>query len=212
MAKELGRFITLEGVEGVGKSTNLNFVVEFIQKQLNKKVLVTREPGGTPFAEEIRNLLLKNISEAVHPDTELLLMFAARAQHLQQKILPALQDGKWVICSRFTDSSLAYQGGGRGIDLIRIEELAHWVQGEFQPDLTLLLDLPVEIGLQRAKVRGELDRIEQEELSFFKRVRDQYLLLAQQYADRYQVIDASGSVEDVQAQIRHVLLNKFISG
>ncbi len=199
-----GKFITLEGGEGAGKTTNLNLIQSYLLQQ-NIPVLLTREPGGTPLAEKIRDLLLENQSEKVSQEAELLLMFASRAQHLSELILPALESGKWVLCSRFTDSSYAYQGGGRGIDLNKIKILENFVQGDFQPDLTFYFDLPVEIGMARAKQRGELDRIEQEELNFFERVRQIYLQRAQEYPKRFRVIDANQSLETVAESILDIL-------
>jgi len=199
-----GKFITLEGGEGVGKTTNLDFIQQYLSQQ-GIEVVVTREPGGTPFAEKIRDLLLMpNPGEHIAEDTELLLMFASRAQHLAQVIKPALKAGKWVLCSRFTDSSLAYQGGGRGIPLEKIQQLAQWVHGDCQPDLTLILDLPAGVGLERAKARDALDRIELEKIDFFERVRKTYLQLAQS-AGRYKLIDANVPLAQVQNQIRQHL-------
>ncbi|MDF2940452.1 MAG: tmk [Gammaproteobacteria bacterium] len=199
----IGKFITLEGGEGVGKTTSLDFIQSYLtQKGVN--LVVTREPGGTPFAEKIRNVLLEPSDEKVDVDTELLLMFASRAQHLAELIKPAIARGEWVLCSRFTDSTYAYQGGGRGISFERIRTLEQWVHDDFQPDLTLYFDLPVEIGMQRAKARGHLDRIEQEDLDFFERVRAAYLKRAKE-SSRYRVIDASQSIEQVQSQIATIL-------
>ncbi len=199
-----GRFITLEGSEGVGKSTNLDFVHQRLLAA-GKRVIVTREPGGTDVSEKIRALLLDPANKTMVSDCELLLMFAARAQHLQEVILPAIERGEWVLCDRFTDATYAYQGGGRGIDVHRIASLETWVQGEVRPDLTLLLDIPVEIGLARAGERGALDRFEQEQLSFFERVRQSYLEQAAAAPQRYRVIDASQSLEAVQIQIASLL-------
>ena len=161
-----GRFITLEGSEGSGKSTNLNYIHQRLQ-QAGLEVILTREPGGTPLAEKIRELLLDKQNTAMVSDTELLLMFAARAQHLNELIIPALEQGKWVLCDRFTDATYAYQGAGRGIAHDRIAQLETWVQGELRPDLTFFLDLPVAQGLARAGERAELDRFEREEIDFF---------------------------------------------
>ncbi|MES9969919.1 MAG: dTMP kinase [Candidatus Thiodiazotropha sp.] len=195
-----GRFITVEGGEGAGKSSNL----AFIQTQLEaagKQVLFTREPGGTPLGEAIRELLLGHKHTGMADDTELLLMFAARAEHLQQKILPALEQGIWVLCDRFTDASFAYQGAGRGLSLEKIAELQKFVQGELRPDLTLLLDLPVELGLQRAGERSEPDRFERETQDFFERVRSGYLQIAREEPGRVRVIDAAPELSQVQQQI-----------
>ena len=166
---------------------------------------VTREPGGTELSEAIRGLLLDHRQTVMSDDTELLLMFAARAQHLAELIHPALDKGEWVLCDRFTDATYAYQGGGRGIDIDRIAMLENWVQGSLRPDLTILLDLPVDVGLSRAGERGELDRFEREKLDFFERVRQTYLDMAAQYPSRYRIIDASLDIPQVKAQIDEVL-------
>ncbi len=203
-----GVFITLEGVEGVGKSTNLTY----IQSKLNASghpVVVTREPGGTEMAEEIRHLLLQPRSEPVSEMAELLLMFAARAQHLHALIKPSLNAGQWVLCDRFTDATFAYQGGGRGLPLHWISNLETMVQQTIKPDLTFLLDLPVEIGLERAAKRSELDRFEVEKKTFFEQVRNAYLMRAEQEPDRFAIIDASVSLSEVHAQIDKVLAEKL---
>lgn len=197
-----GRFITLEGVEGAGKSTAL----EHVRATLADKgidLVVTREPGGTALGEELRGLLLGHKHTGMAHDAELLLMFAARAQHLHQVIEPALAAGHWVLCDRFTDATYAYQGGGRGLALERIEALETWVQGSRRPDLTLLLDLPVEIGLARAGKRSAPDRFESEHQAFFERVRQAYLAIAQAQPDRVKVIDASQVLDDVSAEIAY---------
>jgi dTMP kinase len=199
-----GQFITVEGIEGVGKTTN----IEFIQQRLlaaGKDVVVTREPGGTPLGEAIRGLLLDPEYTGMDSTCELQLMFAARAEHLARVIRPALDRGHWVLCDRFTDATYAYQGGGRGIDTKIIARLEELVQGDFRPGVTLLLDVPVEIGLARAGSRGSLDRFEQEEVDFFDRVRQSYLDMAGQYTARYRVIDASQPLEQVQQQLEVVL-------
>lgn len=199
-----GLFITLEGGEGAGKSTQMAFVQKRLLEALQSKgksLQVTREPGGTVLGEQIRELLLDHRQTAMDSDTELLLMFAARAQHLAQKIRPTLDDGDWILCDRFTDATYAYQGGGRGIDTQRIAALEDWVQGELRPDLTLLLDLPVDVGMARAGERGELDRFEREQLTFFERVRQTYRDRATAEPGRYRIIDASQSIEQVQKQI-----------
>jgi dTMP kinase len=203
MSRSIGKFITLEGVEGVGKTTNQTFIQEFLSAR-SIDFVTTREPGGTRLAERIRDIALAPDEEKISTDAELLLMFASRAQHLEQLILPALKEGKWVICSRFTDSTYAYQGSGRGIPESRIAVLESWVQKDFQPDLTLIFDLPVEIGLSRAHARGALDRIEQESVDFFNRVRQGYLARAK-LSSRYHLVDASKSLPEVQAQIHQVL-------
>lgn len=199
-----GLFITFEGGEGAGKSTMIEKACDYFQAQ-GRAVLLTREPGGTPLAEEIRELILGKKFPELCAKTELLLVFAARAQHLHELIIPALEQGKVVLCDRFTDASWAYQGGGRGQPAEFIAMLEQGVQGPLQPDLTLLLDLPVAVGLQRMASRGEADRIEQESLDFFERVRAAYLQRAQQFPRRFRVIDASRDVAGVWADIRHAL-------
>ncbi len=203
MNKFGGRFITLEGGEGAGKSTNLEYVRRHLE-QAGCDVMVTREPGGTALGERIRTLLLDPDSE-IHADTELLLMFAARAQHLQEKVFPALERGMWVLCDRFTDATYAYQGGGRGLDERRIEVLEQWVQSEFKPDMTLLFDIPVEAGLERAGRRGQLDRFEQERETFFNSVRQTYLDRAGNDPVRFRVIDASRELAAVQLQLDAII-------
>jgi dTMP kinase len=206
-----GRLITLEGIEGAGKSSHMQFIAEKLQ-QAGKEILLTREPGGTELGEGIRELLLKNNEEAMSEETELLLMFAARAQHVQQLILPAMAEGKMVICDRFTDSSYAYQGGGRGISTEKISQLEAWLfsgaLSGFKPDLTLLLDLSVETGLSRARARGETDRFEIETVSFFQNARDTFLSIAQDEPDRVKVIDAEQQLEAVQSSILKVLVEQ----
>jgi len=198
------RFITVEGIEGVGKSTNLAFIRDYLRK-FKRQVVLTREPGGTALGEEIRDLLLDHRHDGMAADTELLLMFAARAEHLARVIRPELAAGKFVVCDRFTDATYAYQGGGRGIPGERIAMLERWVQGELRPDLTLLLDVPVALGLQRAGARQVADRFEQEQSEFFDRVRSCYLSMARQESHRYRLIDASLALEEVQQQIANVL-------
>lgn len=200
-----GLFITMEGTEGVGKSTNLEFVHRYLSDR-DKEVVVTREPGGTELGEKIRGLLLDHRNQNMADDAELLLMFAARAQHIAEVIEPALAQGKWVLCDRFTDATYAYQGGGRGIDTQRIAQLESWVQGELRPNITLLLDAPVEVGLARAAKRNqEADRFEREKAAFFERVRGAYLDQAKAHPNRYRVIDASQSLYQVKAQLEAVL-------
>ncbi len=199
-----GKFITVEGIEGVGKSTNIEFIRNILEAA-DKQVVITREPGGTPVGEEVRNLLLDNRNSAMSNDTELLLMFAARAEHLAHVIRPALDEGKYVLCDRFTDATYAYQGGGRDIPFGRIAILEEWVQDGLKPDLTLLLDLPVATGMQRAGQRSQADRFEQEQQAFFMRVRNTYLSLADRETERIRIVDASESLEDVQARIRDEL-------
>lgn len=192
-----GLFITLEGPEGAGKSTNREYLAEHLRAQ-GLDVVLTREPGGTPLAERIRELLLAPSDEKMDADTELLLVFAARAQHLAEVIRPALARGAIVLCDRFTDATYAYQGGGRGLSLERIATLENFVQGALRPDLTLVFDLPVEIGLSRAAARGRLDRFEQEGQAFFEAVRQVYLARAQATPQQYKLIDAAQSLVQVQ--------------
>lgn len=199
-----GRFITVEGTEGVGKSTNMAFIENWL-KGSGKELVITREPGGTDLGEKLRSVLLDAKEQSMCDDTELLLMFAARAQHLQEVILPALDAGKWVLCDRFTDSTYAYQGGGRGIEMERIAHLEQWVQGDRRPDMTLILDLPVGVGLERAGKRSAPDRFELEKHDFFNKVRDTYLERAKAHPERYQIINASPSISDVQQSIQTVL-------
>lgn len=203
-------FITVEGIEGAGKSTCLDLVERCIRRR-GHELLVTREPGGTALGEDLRSLLLGHRHEGMADDTELLLMFAARAEHLHARILPALAAGTWVLCDRFTDATYAYQGYGRGIDLGRITNLENWVQGERRPDLTLLLDLPVEIGLERAGKRSTPDRFESQALEFFERVRNGYLSLATAAPDRFRVIDAAQSLQQVSDQLASAL-DAFLDG
>ena len=199
-----GLFITLEGPEGAGKSTNREFLAERLTRA-GCEVVLTREPGGTPLAERIRELLLEPSDEPMGADTELLLVFAARAQHLARVICPALAAGKVVLCDRFTDATYAYQGGGRGLSLERIALLEEFVQGGLRPDLTLVFDLPVEVGLARAAARGRLDRFEQEGRQFFEAVRQAYLARAAQSPARYRLLDAAQPLAAVQTQLDALL-------
>jgi len=199
-----GKFITVEGIEGVGKTTNIDFIHQRLLAA-GKDVVVTREPGGTPLGEAIRGLLLDPEYTGMDSICELQLMFAARAEHLARVIRPALEKGQWVLCDRFTDATYAYQGGGRSIDTGIIARLEALVQGDFRPDVTLLLDVPVEVGLSRAGKRGQLDRFEQEQIDFFQRVRNSYLAMAKQHGKRYRIIDASPPLEQVQQQLSDVL-------
>lgn len=199
-----GKFITIEGTEGVGKSTNIAFIQDWLVKQ-GIDVVMTREPGGTPLAEELRQILLAKRDEAFDPSAELLLIFAARAQHLAQVILPALSRGAWVVSDRFTDATYAYQGFGRGLNLETIETLENLVQGTLRPDLTLVLDIEVELGLARASARAELDRFESEKVEFFERVRAGYQKRAEQNPQRYARVDAGQPLEKVQQDIERVL-------
>ena len=197
-------FISLEGSEGAGKSTSLKFIKTWFEEKGIVPVM-TREPGGTPFAEEIRSLLLATRDEKVASDTELLLMYASRVQHCQQHIIPELAKGNWVISDRFNDASFAYQGTARGLDIKRITELDHWCLQDFRPDLTLFLDISVELGLKRAGLRSTPDRFEEEDIKFFEDVRRGYLLRAENEPERIKIIDASGTIEQVQARIKTVL-------
>lgn len=199
-----GKFITVEGIEGVGKSTNIDFLTAAFE-QRGHKVLTTREPGGTPMADRIRQLLMEHGDEPMPDIAELLLMFAARALHVNNVIQPALAAGTWVICDRFTDSSRAYQGAGRGLPQEDINQLAQWVHGDLQPDLTILLDAPAETGMSRAEKRGAPDRIEIERGDFFKRVRQCYLELAASEPERFVVVDASQDLASVQQHLGDVV-------
>jgi len=198
-----GRFITVEGIEGVGKSSNIEVLANRIRKA-GFDVLTTREPGGTPVAEDIRTLLKEHGDEPIPEIAELLMMFAARALNVNNVIIPALDAGKWVICDRFTDSSRAYQGGGRGLPMATIDQLADWVHGDTNPDVTLLLDAPVDVGMARASGRGAPDRIEREKHDFFERVRACYLSLAARDPDRFVVIDTTRSLKEVQRDVERL--------
>jgi len=195
-----GRFITVEGIEGVGKSSNIAVLVEHIE-QAGIDVLTTREPGGTPVAEDIRKLLKDHGDEPIPEIAELLMMFAARALNVNNVIRPALEAGQWVISDRFTDSSRAYQGGGRGLPMETIDSLADWVHADTWPDVTILLDAPVAVGMSRANSRGEPDRIEREKHDFFQRVRDCYLDIARREPERFVVLDATRSLSEVRADV-----------
>lgn len=203
-----GKFITVEGIEGVGKSTNIEFLSSIIEAK-GFSVLRTREPGGTPMAERIRQMLLAHDEEPLPDIAESLLFFAARALHVNNTIQPALAAGTWVVCDRFTDASRAYQGHGRGLGLERINLMADWVHKDLQPDLTLLLDAPPEIAMDRAEKRGEADRLDSEEVDFYQRVRDGYLGLAAAEPDRIAVLDASQELSSVQAAIA-VEINRLL--
>ena len=195
-----GKFITVEGIEGVGKSTNIDTLVARIEAA-GHKVLTTREPGGTPYAENIREILMNRCDEPVPEIAELLLMFAARSFNVNNVILPALEAGTWVVCDRFTDSTRAYQGGGRGIPMETIDRVADWVHGDTWPDLTILLDAPVEVGMERAGNRSEPDRFEQERHEFFQRVRECYLQIAASEPDRFVVIDTTQTIDEVREEM-----------
>lgn len=201
-----GLFITLEGPEGAGKSTNRDYLAECLRGQ-GIEVVLTREPGGTALGERVRELLLTPSDEPMAADTELLLVFAARAQHLAQVIRPALAQGRVVLCDRFTDATYAYQGGGRGLSEARIAVLEDFVQGELRPDLTLIFDLPVEVGLARAAARGRLDRFEQEGQGFFEAVRQTYLGRARAEPQRYRILDAAQPLDQVQRDLDALLVD-----
>lgn len=199
-----GRFITLEGVDGAGKSTHLPWLVNHLRGK-GRTVIQTREPGGTALGERLRELLL---NEPMHLETEALLMFASRREHLELVIKPALERGEWVVCDRFTDASFAYQGGGRGLAVEKLAQLENWVQGNFQPDLTLLFDLPIEIAAQRmAGSARNLDRFEQEKDDFHERVRSEYLSRAAKAPRRIRVIDSRQNLSDIQKQLETILLS-----
>jgi len=195
-----GIFITLEGGEGAGKSSNLGFIEAWL-RQAGVNPVMTREPGGTRAGEEIREILLHSQDLSLTPETEMLLMFAARAEHLGQVVKPALAQGRVVVCDRFTDATYAYQGGGRGLPAGRIAVLEQWVQGDLRPDATLLFDVPVNVGLERAGQRSAPDRFEREDLEFFERVRKTYLARARAEPERFRVIDAGGTPAEVQQQL-----------
>lgn len=203
-----GIFITLEGIEGVGKTSNLHFVRDWLLAR-GLSVYLTREPGGTPLAEEIRHLLLTPRDEKIGADTELLLMFAARSQHVETVIKPKLASGHCVLSDRFVDASYAYQGGGRGIAVSRLQQLEQWTLGDFRPDLTILLDLDPITALQRAKARSAADRFEQETVAFFEAARAHYLQRAQAEPQRFVVIDASVPLVNVQQQIASALQQRW---
>lgn len=196
-----GKFITLEGVDGAGKSTHIPYIADLLRAS-GKEVLLTREPGGTPLGERLRELLLH---EHMHPETESLLMFAARREHLEQVIVPALVRGAHVLSDRFTDASFAYQGGGRGVSIEKIAQLEAWVQGMFQPDLTLLFDLPVEVSMQRLAGARDPDRFERESGDFFRRIRQAYLQRAEQHPGRFRVIDARMTIAEIRLILEEII-------
>lgn len=199
------KFITLEGIDGAGKSTHLDWLANILRDR-GKTVTVTREPGGTPLGEKLRGILLDS-SGAMHAETEALLMFAARREHLDKIILPALKRGDWVICDRFSDASFAYQGGGRGLALHKLEDLERWVQGEFQPDFTLYFDVTVEAGRQRISAIKPADRFEKEQNEFFERVRDVYLERAHKFPLRIRVIDSNQSLDEVKKILDSIIIS-----
>ena len=196
-----GKFITIDGVEGAGKSTQIDLICSYLH-QKGIEVVRTREPGGTAVGEKIRSVLLDVENQEMHSDTELLLMFSSRNELIQNKIIPALNEGFWVVSDRFTDASFAYQGGGRMLNLDRIDKLADWVLGDFKPDLTLILDVSVEVGMERIESRAAKDRIELEERAFFERVRSVFVSRSEAFPDRIKLIDANDSVEGIQSKIR----------
>lgn len=199
---ERGKFITLEGVDGAGKSTHIPYITELLQHG-GQEVIVTREPGGTPLAERLRELLLH---EAMHPETETLLMFAARREHIERVIEPALARGAWVLSDRFTDASFAYQHGGRGVDADKIRALERWVQGELQPDMTLLFDVPVAVSCQRLAGARDPDRFEQESAMFFERIRNAYLQRAADFPMRFRVVDSNRSIDEIRNELEVIVL------
>ena len=199
-----GKFITIDGLEGAGKSTQIDFIKKYLSDR-NRDVFLTREPGGTDLGERLRALLLDKKIDAMNPDTELLLMFAARNEHVKKVIVPKLEQGVWVISDRFTDASYAYQGGGRGIPLERIGELEQWTLQDFVPDMTFLLDLDVELGLSRVEQRGEKDRFEEEHKDFFNKVREIFSNRASKYPERIKLIDASKNIDETSSQIKKIL-------
>ena len=208
MDNKKGLFIVLEGGEGVGKTTNSAFMQDYLLEK-NIQFQTSREPGGTALAEKIRELILDKYDEPVSDMTELLLVFAARAQHLQEKVLPVLATGQWLLCDRFTDATYAYQGGGRQMNKNVIGELEQLVQGDLRPDLTIILDAPIEVGRARAEARAELDRLESEVSEFHQRVRDAYLARAKLLPEKYAVINANQPLENVQSDIRTVLAQRI---
>lgn len=195
------KFITFEGVDGAGKSTHLNWFADTLRKR-GIDLLVTREPGGTPLGEKLREILLH---EPMHAETEAMLMFAARREHIAQVIKPALERGTWVISDRFTDASFAYQGGGRGVEVEKLEQLERWVQGDLQPDLTLLFDIPVEVARERLSNNVMLDKFEQEKSDFFEKVRNAYLARSQKNPARFAIIRAEKTPDEVKASLEKVI-------
>jgi dTMP kinase len=197
----MGKFITFEGVDGAGKSTHLEWFAGTLRRR-GLEVLVTREPGGTPLGERLREILLH---QPMHAETEALLMFAARREHIEQVIRPALQRGTWVISDRFSDASFAYQGGGRGVPTEKLEQLEHWVHADLQPDLTLLFDIPVEVARRRLLNNAALDRFEQEKQGFFERVREAYLQRCRKHSERIVLIDAARSLDEVKEILKNII-------
>lgn len=200
-----GKFITFEGVDGAGKSTHVGAVAQHLRDH-GLRVVTTREPGGTPLGEKLRELLLH---EPMHLETEALLMFAARREHIAQVILPAMHCGDWVISDRFTDASFAYQGGGRQLALDKLQALEQWVHADLQPDLTLLFDVPLEVARERLSAGRALDKFEQEKDDFFRRVRDVYLMRARSFPSRIKVIDSTLPIAEVSLQVEHYVTTLF---
>jgi dTMP kinase len=197
-----GKFITLEGMDGAGKSTHIPFILSTLRSR-GLEVVSTREPGGTPLGESLRELLLH---QAMHPETETLLMFAARLQHINEIIEPALARGAWVLSDRYTDATFAYQCGGRGVSATKVEQLEQWVQGSLQPDLTLLFDVPVEISAKRLAGAREPDKFEQESIEFFSRIRENYLARAREYPQRFHIVDADRTIEKIENSLEDIIL------
>jgi len=196
-----GKFITFEGIDGAGKSTHIGFVTDWLTRR-GKTVVSSREPGGTPLGEKLRDLLLH---DKMHLETEALLMFASRREHIAQVIEPALDRGDWVLSDRFTDASFAYQSGGRGLDRSKLEALEHWVHPRLQPDLTLLFDVPLEVARQRLDATRTLDKFEREQEEFFEKCRNEYLRRAAQFPERIVVVDSTASIETIQLQLAEIL-------
>lgn len=203
--EKMGKFITLEGIDGAGKSTHLVWLEQHLRGR-GLKIVVTREPGGTPLGEKLRTLLLDH-NQAMHPETEALLMFAARREHLDKVILPNLKQGTWVLCDRFTDASFAYQGGGRGVAEAKLQILENWVQNGLQPNLTLYFDVPVEVGRQRFQGIKTPDRFEQEQEAFFRRVRQAYIDRASRDPKRFRVIDSNQPLDKIKKQLEEIMIN-----
>lgn len=203
---QVGKFITLEGIEGVGKSTQLKWIAECIEKE-GQSILLTREPGGTPIAEDLRKILLSEYQETTYPETELLILYAGRFQHVECVIKPALKQNKWVVCDRFNDATFAYQGMGRHVPMKKIEALDSWTLGDFRPDLTIILDAPVEVALKRIQSNRQLDRFEKENTDFFERIRQGYLERAKADPKRYEVLDASLPLATVQVNLKNLILD-----
>lgn len=201
MTQQRGKFITFEGIDGAGKSTHIAFVSAYIA-QRGIELVSSREPGGTPLGEKLRDLVLH---ETMHLETEALLMFASRREHLAQVIEPALQRGAWALSDRFTDASFAYQGGGRGLSLAKLEALEQWVHPHLQPDVTFLFDVPLEVARARLDATRDLDKFEQEKADFFAAARNEYLRRAAQFPQRFRIIDSTRSIAEIQAELASLL-------